>query len=381
MARHSKTYRVSILGNLRNEVTYPLVQSVLRYGEQAESWRFVGSGSLPFIAIERLGEMKVDGLIGLFDNRESAERAAACARAVVNIVHDITEVTLPRVTNDDTLIGRIGAEHLLERGFAHFGFVDDAESLVSQRRCEGFVETVEAAGRACHVFSRSWFEQRDPEKMISKWLSDLPKPIGVMAHIDYFAHQVIEAALHLDLRVPDDVAVVGVNNNPWMTALSPVPLSSIELDMRQIGYRAAKLLDGLMAGEAPPPTQLIPPIGVVTRRSTEVTLADDPIVSHAMRYIRDHVTEGVNVEDVLSELGVSRSTLVNRMKHATGRTPHQAIIRARIDHAKNLLLNSDESMDEIARRCGFLRQPRLNETFKRVTGLTPGQFRQQRHRR
>lgn len=374
MAVQKRMRRVTMLRGLG----LPTMEAVLAYGAHAEGWQFVGRGTTPLLGPEHLGEIEVDGLIGMIDNKELADRAVAGCGAVVNVVANHPETGLPAVGNDDRLTGELGAEHLMERGFAGFGFVDETEELGSQRLREGFVAAVEDAGRACHVLGRPWGDVYVPHELIRPWLAELPTPIAVMAHNDHFARQTIDAALQLNLRVPDDVAVLGVNNNPWTIAMSQVPLSSIELDNRQVGLRAAKLLDGLMDGEAPPPTQFIAPVGVVARRSTDVTMTQDPLISHAMRFIRDHVTEGINVEDVLNAVNVSRSTLVNRMRQTTGRTPHQAIVHARIEHAKSLLVNTDASMDEIARRCGFLRQPRLNETFKRITRMTPGQFRQQR---
>lgn len=361
-------------------LSLPFAEGVLEYGEHAEGWQFVGIGTMPRIAAERLGEIEVDGLIGAFDDKEVAHRAAECCGVVVNVRADHPETGLPAVGNDDPLTGRLGAEHLLECGIGNYGFVDDADELGSQRIRDAFVGVVEEAGRSCHVLRRTWTDEARAQQAIARWLAELPKPIAIMAHNDYDARLTIHAATQLELRVPDEVAVLGVNNNLWMIAMSGVPLSSIELDLRGIGYRAAKLLDGLMAGEAPPPPQLIPPIRVVARRSTDVTLTEDPIISRAMRYIRDHATEGINVEDVLDDIGLSRPTLVKRMKRATGRTPHQAIVRARIDHAKTLLLDTELTVEQIARRCGFDRPPRLHEAFKRTVGMTPGQFRRQRLR-
>lgn len=380
MVDSSRTFRVALLQSMRDEVHYPLVVRVLEFGAQAEHWRFVGHGTTPFVMPERLDELPIDGLIGLIDDPELAERASACCRAVVNTATSLSDVGLAVVGSDERAIGRMGAEHLLERGFSHFGFVDDADDPASTQQRLGFEQAVAIAGRRLHVISRSWTNESDSRPHLSAWLAAVPKPIAVMAHNDHYARLTTQAAKLHDLRLPDDVAVMGVNNNPWSTAMAPVPLTSIELNMREIGYQAAKTLDGLLAGEALPPPRLVPPIGVVTRRSTDVVLADDPVASAALRYIRDHVGNGINVEDVLNELDLSRSTLVNRMKQAVGCTPHQAIVRARIEAAKKLLLSTDAPMDEIARRCGFLRQPRLNETFKRITGLTPGQFRNQQSR-
>lgn len=368
-----------LLQSLRDDHHYEVVRSVLEYGAHAPGWRFVGAGTTPFVRIDKLGEVKADGVIGAIYGETEAALLTASGIPAVTVVGEQPDLGLPRVDHDDAVIGRMGAEHLLERGAVALGFVGEVDSSKSARRRDAFGEGVKNAGRSCRVLEEIWDDGTVPRDRIGAWLRTMPKPIGIMACIDHYARLTIEAALQTDLRVPDDVIVLGVNNNPWTIAMSPVPLSSIELDMRRIGLTAANMLDDLMNGETPP-SQFVPPRGVVVRRSTEIILTEDPLVTRALKYIRDHIAVGVNVEEVLFELGVSRSTLVNRMKHTIGQTPHEAICRARIDQSKLLLVNTEESMAQIARRCGFDCQPRFNETFKRHTGMTPSQFRQQRSR-
>ena len=352
---------------------------MLEIGAHAPGWQFVGKGSTPFVTIDRLDEVAAEGIIGLIHNAAEATQVTASVGAAVSIQREHTDLGLLTVGNDDSMTGRMGAQHLLERGVVTFGFVGDAESADSARRLDGFRTAIKETGRSCHVLEPIWDDRASPHDLIGDWLKPLPKPMGIMAFNDHYARLTVTAAQQQGLRVPDDVLVLGVNNNPWTNAMSPVPLSSIELDMPRIGLTAARMLDDLMNGETPSP-QLVPPRGVVARRSTEIILTEDPLVTRALTYIRDHVAEGVNVDDVLDQIRVSRSTLVNRMKRAIGQTPHEAICQARIDQAKLLLVNSEDSMERIAYRCGFSSQPRFNESFKRLAAMTPGQFRQQRSR-
>jgi len=155
-------------------------------------------------------------------------------------------------------------------------------------------------------------------------------------------------------------------------------LSSIRPDNRQVGYQAAKLLDALMAGEAPPPPRWVSPLGVVSRRSTEITLSEDALVTEALNFIRDHCGwQELSVDHLLDELGVSRRTLELRMKQATGHPPNAAIIRARIQKAEKMLIETEQTMAQIAAACGFRRQGRFSAVFKKVTGMTPGEYRRQ----
>lgn len=357
--------------------------SILDYGRHAASWQFVGAGSTPFFDRERSPNHEFDGLIG--DDHEQL-RAVANERpgvAMVGLSADPQVESLPVVTHDNQAIGRMGGEYLLSRGFPRFAFFGAEGDPGCLGRLAGFEETIVDAGRHCHT--RLYAEPQGPEAptdrdFVRQWVAELPKPIAIMTHMDYIARLTVNAAVNQGLRVPEQVAVLGVSNNLWTSVLAALPVSSIRLNMRRLGYVAAETLDALMAGGAMPPPRYVPPLGVVTRLSTDITLVDDPLIRRATTYIRDHAVEGLAVEDLLDELGVSRSTLVKRMKAATGQTTQQAIRRAQVDRAKQMLVNTEMTMDQIARKCGFHRQPRLNEAFKRLTGMTPGQFRQQQIR-
>lgn len=357
-----------------------IVRGVLDYNEPTHAWDMAGqAGRMPFAEFDEIDLQAINGIILPIYEPRWAEEITRVGVPAVAVAELSDHSTLPIVTVDDRATGRLGGEHLLERGFAQFGFILQGEWNYSANRLAGFRQVIEEeAGRTCHALVASPDKDADDGPQIVRWLADLPKPIAIMAANDNLGFQAIEAAIGVGLRVPDDVAVLGADNNPWLVSSAAVPLSSIEHDFRRIGYRAAKLLEGLMDGELPTPNQFIPPLGVVTRRSTEITLADDPKVTAALAFIRDHFADAVKVDDVLEHVELSRTSLENKMKRAIGVTPHIAICRARVEHAKKLLVRTDQTMDEIARACGFLWQSQLNIVFKRLTGLTPGQFRQQR---
>lgn len=350
----------------------------LDYAEHVASWTLVGDGHRPFQPFEEIDPRAVDGVLGVFYEHEWAARLGAAGVAAVNTSTRLADLALPRVGNDDAAIGRMGAEHLLGLGFPAYGFVGGAAPWYSERRGGAFQQVVEGdAGAVCHRLSVKGGGQHIMAAL-SDWLPRIPRPIAVMAATDVLARMVVNTAIECGIRIPEDLAVLGVDNDRWATATAAVPLSSIEPNARQIGYRAAKLLDRLMAGEAPGPPQWVPPLGVVTRRSTDILLAEDPLVVDALHFIREHCGEDLHVEDVLAKLLVSRRTLETRMKRATGKTPQAAIYQARIERARPLLVNSDESLGEIARACGFERQERFSLVFKRLMGTTPGQYRRRR---
>jgi len=289
----------------------------------------------------------------------------------------------PRDRHDEEAIGRLAGEHLLGQGFVHLAFIPrPMASWSSDRRLAGFRELVEArAGRACRVFDGHDADDGDAsDANLTRWLIDLPKPAGVFTARDDLAAWAVAWARRAGLRVPRDVAIMGSTDNEWVSACSQVPLSSVKPDYRAVGYRAAKLLDALMAGETPPTPQWLPPLGVVTRTSTDIVVQRDPLVNEVLLYIRDHFADDITVEQLLDEVGVSRRSLEMRMKKAIGQTPQAAIHTTQIDQAKVMLASSRESIGEIARACGFALQPRFNRVFKRLTGMTPGAYREQHTR-
>jgi len=386
MARPTSTRRVALAVTDPSSFEGDVVAGVLAYDEHAAHWRFVDHGGRPFAAFEALDLSAVDGLIVNIYDPAWADAIAAAGVVAVNTVNMFERLPLPRVGNDAAAVGRLGAEHLLERGFHRFGFITQGDTWYSRGRLAAFREVVEQqAGHACHVFEGPSDKEQTRVGPLRDWLTGLPKPIALMAANDLLGRHALLAAAELGLRVPEDVAVLGVDNDRWQTALAPTPMSSIAIDGWQIGYRAAELLDQLMAegfepGSEPPPLLWVPPVGVVTRRSTDITLTRDELVTDAMRYIREHAADSITVEDVLAQVGVSRKTLETRMKRALGQTPYTAICRTQVQRAKRMLAETRMPIKEVGVRCGFPSATRFGEVFKRVAGMTATQYREQQYR-
>ncbi len=339
-------------------------------------WRLLKDGHRPFLpSFEAMDLGAVDGVIGSFFDPRWADAVNRAGVAAVNTSTRHAGMPLPRVGNDDEEIGRVGAQHLLERGFPQFAFLGVEDAWFSQRRLAGFRRLLEeGAGRTCATLDLPSGLEDAPAR-VGAWLARQPRPVAVMAATDYLGLMALNAATQLGLRIPDDVAVLGVDNDHWAAVLAPVPMSSVAVNARRIGFRAAELLDRLMRGGTPPPPRWIPPTGVVTRQSTDIVVHEDPVVARAMKHIREHCVEPIGVDDVPDAIGVSRRTLERRFKQALGLTPLAAIARARVERAKRMLTESEETAGRIAGLCGFDRQERFFRVFKRLTGLTPGQFR------
>ncbi|AGA27505.1 XylR family transcriptional regulator [Singulisphaera acidiphila] len=291
---------------------------------------------------------------------------------------------LPTVQSDQAAIGVMGAEHLLGRGFTRFAFFGYPQFEWSRLRSDAFAATVRAAGFPCDEYLKaqavSWGHQlpswEEEVHRVSQWIANHPKPLGLMACNDFRGVQALDACRAANVAVPEEVAVIGVDNETLACELAHPSLSSVIPDCRRIGYEAAKLLDHLMKGgrnpTAPGP---VPPVGVATRQSTDVMAISDPIVADSMRFIREHACHGIRIEHVLEHVAVSRSSLHRRFQASIGRTIHGAIAAVRLERVKQLLIETELPLQAIADRAGFSHVEYLIAAFRETTGSTPGAYR------
>jgi len=219
--------------------------------------------------------------------------------------------------------------------------------------------------------------QESEIKSIAQWLLHLPKPVGIMACYDFRGRQILSACRENEIAVPDEVAVMGVDNDAVLCELADPPLSSVNLNAHRAGYDAAALLDRMMKGETinHPGGHLIDPLGVVARQSTDVLAVEDPGVVAAVRYIRAHACEGISVKDVLKAAPQSRRSLECRFKKLIGRTPHDEISRVQLNRVRQLLVESDLSLEQIAESAGFAHAGYLSTVFYQSVGVNPRAYR------
>lgn len=320
----------------------------------------------------------VHGLIGHFSEQSLLDQVSRAGVPAVDISPARPDVRLPRVSTDDLAVGRLAAAHLLSLGLPHFAFFGTRSHYFSLLREEGFKQAVGAAGLSCHVFIEddSPVGRAAEHGPLEAWVHRLPKPIGVMASTDSRALELLAACRRLGIAVPKDVAVLGVDNDDVFCELANPPLSSIALSTQRIGYEAARMLDRLMAGEEPAEKQLlVPPAGVVPRRSSDLPALLDPDVAAAVRYISLHVQDDLQVSDLLREIPLSRRSLEQRFIKALGRTPAAEIRHAQVEVAKQMLAETDESMARVAMAAGFSSAKQLGSSFHHETAMTPTAYR------
>ncbi len=375
------TPRVALLVDISISYQRDALHGIARYVREHGPWNFYVEQE-PSECIPDLHRWRGGGIITAIGTNRVIQAVKEARVPVVAITGTAPGPAIPLVCNDDRLVGRRAAEHLLDRGhrrFAFCGFAHSPHTQYSQSRMLGFIERVEEAGFVCRTFRTRRTTARNWEAVLGElvnWIRSLETPIGIMACNDARARHVLEACREAGVRVPDEAAVVGVDNDAIMCEFSTPPLSSVNLGAERIGYQAAALLDSIMAGNPVPSSPLIvSPGDVACRQSTDVLSVEDKHIAHAIRFIREHAYEGITVADVLDSVPLNRRALERRFRKVLGRSPHSEIHRVRIDHARELMATTALTTEEVADRCGFTYVQYLRRVFLKATGMTPGQYR------
>ncbi len=289
---------------------------------------------------------------------------------------------VPKLRPDNRAVGEMGAVFFLKRRFRSFGFCGYSSQAWSAERRDGFVEALGRSRHHCEIFdverpgelTPSW--EAKQIALLAAWPRRLPRGVAVMTCHDRRAQQVIRAAQVAGLRVPDEVAVLGANNDATCCELADLTISSVAVDSFEAGRRAAELLTKLMAGEKIGRIDVrIKPLGVVTRKSTDILGGRDENAAAALDYIREHACEGITVAEVLRQIPISRTSLECKMRRYISRSPQAEIRRIQIAKICQLLAETNLSLKEIAHRTGFVHVEYMCVLFKRITGTTLGQYR------
>lgn len=361
-----------------------LLRGIIRYLRSHEPWSvFFELRELGAAPPDWLKDWRGDGIICRPTNPALAALFRRKKIPVVNLNDVHSDLGLPLIESDQAAIGRLAAEHLLERGFRQFGFCGFTGHEWARKRGAGFRARLTEAGLACAVYESPWggpaahpWEQE--QAAIGQWLRALPRPAGVLACNDMRGQHVLDACQRVGLGVPEDVAVIGVDDDVLLCELCDPPLSSVVPNPERVGYEAAALLDQLMAGEKPPRAdRVIEPLGVTARQSTDVLAIDDVHVAAALRYIREHACHGATVPEVLAQVPLSRTILERRFRKYLGRSPQAEIRAVQLKRVRQLLAETELRLERIAELAGFEHPEYMSVVFKRATGQTPGAYRRQ----
>jgi LacI family transcriptional regulator len=363
-----------------------LLQGIAQYANERGPWTFYREPP-HYHAIDwkkkvtdRLSTGQVDGII----MREPERIEEIIRRRIPGICAPVTKRTIEGFINiiiDNDAVGTLGAEHLLQCGFRHFAYCGLEDIYWSAKRGEAFQKRIAEAGFACCLYEplkgkdmQALWEKEEPH--LVAWLQSLPKPVGIMACNDDRSQHVLDACHVARIHVPSEVAILGVDDDEFICRLANPALSSICLNAEKLGYRAAQLLDRVMAGEACHETTIEGlPTHVVARSSTDILLVEDREVSEAIRFIRRNADRPLQVDDVAEAIALSRRSLQQRFSKAIGRSVHSQILRERVNRITQLLVETDLTVAQIAEKMCFSSAKQLDRVFTRFQGTTPTAYR------
>jgi LacI family transcriptional regulator len=304
-------------------------------------------------------------------------------KPVVNIGYTPTP-GIPRVTSDPDAVMQMAVEHFQSRGFEHYAFylhVDRPGPQVKMRAYETAVKATEGTFHLIDLPKARKHQQPHAQRAVYRWLADAirqcPQPLAVVAETDDPAIMILHACVEAGIRVPEQVAVLGINDDPLRCPLASIALSSIDDNMEQIGFKAAAILDDLMSGKTADSVTLIPPRGLTIRQSTDMLAVNNAPVAEALKLIKTQFREPVSAQSIAREIPISQRQLHTEFVHIVGRSIAEELARMRTNYAVRLLLSTDWKVSVIAHQSGLTNANRLCRTFKKIHGQTPLAFRRQ----
>lgn len=382
----SQIYRVILLIERARAYGRGLLRGIARYASIHGSW--LPRMEPEFYRLSRrqtkdwMKELGTDGVIAhLADVRAIESITNLGVPAVIAGIREPAADAHSLVTHDEA-IGRMAVDYFLDRGFRRLAYCGLDEMHWSRQRGEAFQRQAVEAGCEVRVYaqpkSKKLRSDEAESSVLADWLRALPGPTALLACNDDRAKQILAACKMAELKVPDEVAILGVDNDELVCELESPQLSSIALSVEAAGYAAATLLGELMTGRKSGRTKeriVVSPLYVVERQSTDVLATEDGDVATALRFIREHARAGIQVQDVAEATALSRRALQQRFRRVLGRSIHEEIKRTRIDHMARLLVTTNLPIAEIARLLQCPEVKNLARYFRERTGLTPAQYR------
>lgn len=376
--------KVALVFKTRLEENQRILSAISTFNRFHENWSaFVDDQAVAQKHPDWLLKQSWDGVITRHSTPELIKECVLRGIPVVDLSDGPSfHPDVPKIRPDNRAIGHLGAEYFIEKGYPHFAFCGFSSEAWAQEREDGFQEALELAGRETKRFDSSYPKVNEPdwedkeEQKIRDWLENLSHPLALMCCNDLRALQALHACKQLDLRVPEEVAILGVNNETVRCELSNPQLSSIPINTDFYGQMAAQTLTDLMKGDPPNHSDLlIDPLDVITRRSTDMLCIDDPQVAAALHIIKNNACIGITVDEVVQQVSVSRSILERRFRKHIGRSPQEEIRSVQIQKIKQLLKETNYTLAHIAEIAGFDHPEYMSVVFKKRTKLTPIQYR------
>jgi LacI family transcriptional regulator len=358
-----------------------LLYGIAEYSRIHGPWAFYSEPGAEQTTLPRLDKWGATGIITRIPDESNLEPFIGDGLPTIFVPLKEKIPGFPNLIDDCHAAGKMAAEHLLDRGFRNFAFCGFSDMHWSRDRRQGFTKTIATAGfeTQCYEQPRAGvvrYYQKE-QRLLADWLNLLPKPVGIMTCDDEHGRHVVEACKFAGLRVPEQVAIVGVDNDELVCALSDPPLSSVAVNTRKAGYEAAALLDRLMTGEEEMADQkiIVRPLYVVTRQSTDVLAVEDREVAEALRFIQQNANRPIQVTDAASAAALSRRVLEKRFRKIMGRSIYSEINRQRIGRVARMLVETDHSISQIALSLRYPSVKHIARSFRRQMGMSPLAYR------
>ncbi len=377
-----KRLKIGVLMTLDTHYKYEIVRGIIQFSKQNEHWSLYGQNRV-LHNLKDLKDWKGDGIIAHIDSKREADKLTSLGLPIVDVCGTVPVDyhRLIHITNDDFLTGANAAKYFMQEGFTEFAFVGVKMRRWSIKRKQGFTDALPKTHPGPLLFERPWsyWSTNEPQRDLIQWLKKRPlSPLAILAADDQVGAQVIEACNMARIQIPNEVSVVGINNNMVICEFCNPPLSSIPLNCMQIGLQAAVSLNELMTfrrKETVHEAKRLPPLPIVTRGSVSYENANNVSVRDAMNFIQKNKGIALTVTDVIRHCSVGRRTLEINFKKICGHSIYEEICRQKIHRACVLLQRSNISITEIAFDSGFNSYQRFHSFFRKYMNTTPKEYR------
>ncbi|MDY6277962.1 MAG: substrate-binding domain-containing protein [Bacteroidales bacterium] len=379
--------RLLIISDFTEAFPAKLLKGIINYSRQKEQWticrmprEFKKSLGIPGV-VEWAKNWCADAVIGQFEQSDDVELFAK--NGIVAIAQDYKKrfTNIPNITGDYYGTGKMAAKFFIERGFKNFGFFGFNNVCWSDERLEGFRQEITRAGLGENFFvynlqelDNLWFYQR---QKVAEWLRNIPKPIGIMASDDNQGNNLTAACQVVGIKVPEEIAIIGVDNDELLCDLSSTPLSSIQVDIEDGGYRVAELIEKMVRYPGSQSYDVVlKPLKIVSRISTASYATGDVQIQKAIQFIHHNYMKKISVDDVLKEVPLSRRLLERRFKAVTNKSIYTYISDMRIKRFAEMLIETDDQIVNIALILGETDTKSIARRFKQINGCSPSQWRE-----
>ena len=366
-----------------------LCEGIIRFARERTNWtlRIVDFMNLPQIAHNK----DIDGFIARVMDDRAEEQLRATGKPVVDVFFERPRMGFAAADQNALLVGQMAAQHFIEHRFTNFAFCGYNGRSYSDRRRDAFMQCLEQNHFPCAVYRtppsalkdfnnsvvlQERFGFASDHRALRTWISKLPKPVGVFCSHDMRAYHLAEACRSQGLQIPEDVAILGADDDELVCNFSDPPLSSIDQNAFGIGYAAAKTLESMLQNpDVVPSPVLIDPIRLIERESTRIYTVSPPWLSDALIFIRRNISNNITASDVYAAVGKSHTLVDSAFRRTFGTSVQKTIIRTRLEEAKRLIRDTSLTLTEIAAKTGFSTAQYFCSSFSKTFGTSPSAYR------